>query len=379
VDTEGAAIIRRSAQIHVSRNIFVSIAAYRDDELWPTVLDAIAQASHPQALRVVVLEQSAEPTHASLQGRADLQRLGGLHYMHLHHQYSRGPCWARSLLGTLLQEEDYFLQIDSHMRFDARWDEHLIETLESLKAQNTRSILSTYPCRFEYSQATPAAPGEQDRRIRKHPNPGQALVLRPKPQQVLGEQHPVLTFQSVPTQTSTPVPGHHVGAGCLFSRADLLREVPIDPHLYFHGEEQNIATRAWTSGWDIWHMPDMPIYHLYQEPGRSSRPLHWDAQEDLHRTQPWHALEQRSRYRMADLLYGHASPSALGCFGLGRERTLEEFARASGIDYPGKKIDYARDIGSRGGSSKSSIDFSRMSWYRNSVFRSVVLKEPSTR
>ena len=377
MDTEGVAIIRRSAQIHVSRNIFVSIAAYRDDELWPTVLDAIAQASHPQALRVAVLEQSAEPTHASLQGRADLQRLGGLHYMHLHHQYSRGPCWARSLLGTLLQEEDYFLQIDSHMRFDARWDEHLIETLESLKAQNTRSIISTYPCRFEYSQATPAAPDEQDRHIRKHPNPGQALVLRPKPQQVLGEQHPVLTFQSVPTKTSTPVPGHHVGAGCLFSRADLLREVPIDPHLYFHGEEQNIATRAWTSGWDIWHMPDMPIYHLYQEPGRSSRPLHWDAQEDQLRDESWHVLEQRSRRRLAALLYGPPGNDELGCFGLGRERTLQEFAQASGIDYPGRKLRHRS--GACGAASKKpqGIDLSRMSWYHGSAFKSVVLKESS--
>lgn len=364
----------------MSRKIFVSIAAYRDDELWPTVLDAIAQASRPQALRVAVLEQSAEPTQSLLQRHADFQRLGELHYMHLHHQYSRGPCWARGLLGTLLQEEDYFLQIDSHMRFDARWDEHLIDTLESLKAQNTRSIISTYPCRFEYSASHAARPGEQPGeqkpQITKLPNPGQALVLRPKPQQVLGELHPVLTFHAVLKKTHVPVQGHHIGAGCLFARADLLREVPIDPHLYFHGEEQNIATRAWTSGWDIWHMPDMPIYHLYQEPGRASRPLHWDAQEDLHRTQPWHVLEQRSRNRMAQLLYGHASPGGLGCFGLGRERTLEEFARASGIDYPGRVIDYARDVGSQD-SSPPSFDFSRMSWYRNSVLRSVVLKANS--
>jgi hypothetical protein len=362
----------------MGKSIFISIAAYRDDELWPTVLDAIESARDPGALHVAILEQSPQQTPPPNAATPQLQRLGKLSHLHLHHRFSRGPCWARALLATLIEEEAYFLQIDSHMRFDMGWDETLIQTLEGLSAHGTRNIISTYPCRFDYGaaphkEAAAGSHGSSSKEaIRKLPNPGQALVLRPKPEERLRADHPVLTFHAELQATSQPVAGHHVGAGCLFTRTALVREVPIDPHLYFHGEEQNIAVRAWTSGWNIWHTPDMPIYHLYHDPAASSRPLHWDAQEDAQRSQPWTELERRSKQRMATLLYGTGDSALLGSFCLGRERTLEEFARASGIDYATRQIDRRSAAGAI--ARPPGLDFKRLSWYSGSVLKSVVLK-----
>jgi hypothetical protein len=264
-------------------------------------------------------------------------------------------------LTTLIQTEDYYLQIDSHMRFDPGWDEMLIQTLEGLNNKNPRSIISTYPCRFDYGESSPESEPESEpesvdeqtqpqdpseiawqrsRAIRKHPLVGHALVLRPILKEHLRPEHPVLLFHGVMRQTSEPVEGHHVGGGCLFSRASLMREVPLDSHLYFHGEEQNLAVRAWTSGWDIWHMPDMPIYHLYGESKRlgPKRPLHWDPEEDQMRAQRWHEQDALSKQRMAKLLYARGDAADLGPFRLGRERTLKEFAQASGIDYEARTI-----------------------------------------
>lgn len=299
-----------------SPKIFISIAAYRDPDLVPSVLDALHQARQPQALHLGVLEQSETPT---VWPDAVHQRAGRLTYLHLHHRFSRGPCWARSLIATSLRDEAFFLQIDSHTRFDADWDITLVSAYEQVARPNPRAILSTYPCGFEI---------EQGQAVRK-PMPGQALVLKPLPDATLkGKDSPVLSFHAVPTPASRALPGFHIGAGCLFAPSTLLQEVPLDPWLYFHGEEQNLAVRAWTHGWDIWHPPDLPVYHLYGR--REDRPVHWDEQEDRDRPLKWWQLQQLSEQRMAALLF---EGRALGAYGLGSARSLQAYAQTSGIDY----------------------------------------------
>jgi hypothetical protein len=78
-------------------------------------------------------------------------------------------------------------------------------------------------------------------------------------------------------------------------------------------------------------MPGLPIHHLYNDAasGAPPRPLHWDAQQEAGREVGWWTLEQRSRQRLDALVKGEVR----GVFGLGRERTVADYARFSGIDY----------------------------------------------
>jgi hypothetical protein len=301
----------------VHPRIFVSIAAYRDPDLLSTIEDALSQAEHPGALHLGVLEQSETP---STLPEAVHARAGQVSYLHLHHRFSRGPCWSRALIASAIRSETYFLQIDSHTRFDPGWDAFLVNTLEALAQEHTnpRVILSTYPCAFELQEGLA---------FRK-PMPGHALVLRPRPEAVLTGTSPVMHFHAIPTASKVALPGHHVGAGCLFAPARLLQEVPLDPWLYFHGEEQNLAVRAWTHGWDIWHPPDLPVYHLYGR--QEARPVHWEESEDRDRPVKWWQLQQQAEQRMAALLFEQAD---LGVYGLGQARSLDDYASAFGIDY----------------------------------------------
>lgn len=299
-------------------SIFISIAAYRDPRLWLTVADALEQAADPGALRFAVVDQSDAPAEPP----AELaRRAGAIHYLHLHHRFSRGPCWARSIAGSYCQGEPYFLQVDAHMLFDRHWDRLLVEQLEALSARNPRAIVSTYPAPFELVD------GQAVRR----PLPGHALVLEPQPGVALGADSPVLAFRSRAVPARGALPGFHVGAGCLFTRSALIAEVPYDPWLYFHGEEQNLAVRAWTHGWDIHHVPDLPIYHLYHR--GDGRPVHWAEGDDAARPTRWWDLERASQARLRALLYDNAY---LGAYGLGRARSLQQFAEHSGIDYPNR-------------------------------------------
>jgi hypothetical protein len=300
--------------------IFVSIVSYRDSDLVSTIEDCLRRAWLPDQLHLAVLEQNSEPSDIP---KALIGRAGRFSYLHLDHRYSRGPCWARSMIGTYLRDEEFFFQIDAHMRFDDGWDDLLVQAHRRVSARNPRAIISSYPCAFE----------QQGGVVSKRKMPGMALVLKPRPEASLGETTPVLAYHAIPTPVAGPIPGFHVGAGCLFANASLLQQVPIDPWLYFHGEEQDIAVRAWTHGWDIWHMPDMPIYHLYHSGG--GRPVHWDAGDDAEREFRWWELDRQAAKRLSSLLYVGAD---LGVYGLGSVRSLDEFAAASGVDYLRRQI-----------------------------------------
>jgi GT2 family glycosyltransferase len=149
-------------------------------------------------------------------------------------------------------------------------------------------------------------------------------------------EDPVLPFECVAVETEDPVPAIHVGAGCMFAPGRIAEELPYDPRLYFHGEEQAFALRAWTRGWDLWQIPGMPLYHLYTQPGSAPRPMHWSPEHDSQRAVRWNELEGAARHRLAALLYERRD---LGVFGLGSARSLDDYAAFSGIDYSRRVIE----------------------------------------
>ena len=306
--------------------IFVSVASYRDPLLVQTLASCLDAAAERSRVSIGVVDQSPQPTPLDQVGPAT----ANLRYLHLHHRYGRGPCFARAIAASLWQGEEFFLQVDSHTVFEPGWDARLIGALEAVEGANPRSILTTYPCPFEM-QGPLAVP---------QPMRGKAIVLRALPDASFANGSPVLRFQGVPTESGRALPGFHIGAGCLFARGFLLQEVPIDPYLYFEGEEQNLAIRAWTAGWDILHPPDMPIYHLYH--AAAERPVHWGEADDAGRPVRWWTLREQAELRLRRLLFDGED---LGAYGLGRQRSLRDYARFSGIDYPGRTIDHGRWAG----------------------------------
>jgi len=299
--------------------IFVAIAAYRDPHLWRTVRHCLAQATDPGALRFGIVEQSERPSDIDAALRPQVRTL------HVHHHFSRGVCWARALTFGLYSDEDFLLQIDSHMLFAKGWDERLIASIEALSRPDPKVIISTYPFAFE----------EAEGQIVTREIPGHALVLRPRADTDFRDGSPVLAFEAVPVATRQPLPGMHVAGGCLFTRGSFVDAVPYDPRLYFHGEEQNLAIRAWTRGWNIFHVPDMPILHLYKQPDPTAQ-VHWNPDDDAARSFRFWELEQQATKRMRDLL---VTGKDLGSYGLGTARSLTDFATFSGIDYPNLRLE----------------------------------------
>jgi len=120
--------------------IFISIAAYRDPELLPTIRDCISKAKYPDRLYFGICWQRTE--EESLEEYSDHPQVK---YFDIDWKLSQGACWARHLIQkNLFANESYYLQLDSHHRFIPNWDEQLIEMLSATKQQSSKPIIGTY-------------------------------------------------------------------------------------------------------------------------------------------------------------------------------------------------------------------------------------------
>jgi hypothetical protein len=310
------------APAFIAMSIFISIASYCDPVLGFTLARARATARWPEQLHFGIVDQSppgSEPVHSELEPSR-------LTYLRIDPVYARGPCWARALAMTLYEGEEWFLQLDSHMDFDEGWDAQLIAHAQALLTGRRGIAISSYPNSFVFQEGRPV----------RRPATEKVLAHVVKPGSGFSPEHVVLSFEAHPAHVDEPVPGFHVGAGCLFAPGSFVEQLPYDPWFYFHGEEQGVAIRMFTHGWDIFHVPALPIYHLYNnaDAGGPPRPMHWDAAHEAQRQRAWWTLEQRSRARLAALVGGQP----LGVFGLGSVRSVAQYAQFSGIDYAARSI-----------------------------------------
>jgi hypothetical protein len=305
-------------------SIFLSIASYCDPLMSFTVQRALATARNPESLHFGVVDQVPTDWPRPVAGLASPARLS---YVRIDAVDARGPCWARAIAMTLYDGEDFFFQVDSHMDFDTGWDEVLCDQLRTLMRGRRGAVISSYPNPFVFE-------GEQ---LVRRNNNADVLVHVVKPSSTFEAGHPVLSFEAHPTATNAPVEGFHLGAGCLFGPGGIVQLFPYDPFLYFHGEEQAFTMRLYTHGWDIFHIPNLPVFHLYNnaDAGAPPRPMHWDAEHESQRSIGWWLYEQRSRGRLAQLV----ANAPLGVYGLGKIRTVADYAAFSGIDYAARTIE----------------------------------------
>ncbi|NEX63056.1 GlcNAc-transferase family protein [Noviherbaspirillum galbum] len=298
--------------------IFISMASYMDPMLFFTINDAFAKASRPETIRIGVVDQHVDDHRAAIRALPHAQQV---RYMHVHPEDTQGVSWARNIAFSLYDGEAYLLQVDSHTLFEPGWDDKLRDQHATVRERFAKPILTTYPYRFDIIDGQP----------RYEPNAGHtALVLRPHADTVLTPADTVMRFQGRHLFTDEHVRGCHIAGGFLFCAGSFVEEVPYDPYLYFHGEEQSLAVRAFTRGWDILHPMQIPLYHLYKNEGTPHDSHHWHGEVERRRSFPSAYLTERAKQRLNRLLAGDGLP---GAYGLGKVRSMAEFTALSGIDY----------------------------------------------
>lgn len=300
-------------------SIFISIASYQDPVLQFTIRNAYEKAAWPDELRFGIVDQS--PSDAPYPVCPEIPR-HHVSYVRFIPEQARGVCWARAIAMSMMGREDWFLQIDSHTMFEQNWDQTLVNKASTLVSFTPECVISGYPAGFHFVDDVPTPLHSTQVLWADVVAPGSYFV----------DRDPVLRFRAIELPGAGAVEGFHVGGNCLFAPAEFANKFPYDPFLYFGEEEPSLALRLFSHGWTIYHVAGVPLLHLYYDSANAiKRPMHWDATSDDRVKPLWRRLSSRARERMSMLVSG--DPGALGAYGLGSKRTLEDYAQECGIDY----------------------------------------------
>jgi len=134
-----------------------------------------------------------------------------------------------------------------------------------------------------------------------------------------------------------PVRGRFLSAHFFFTIGDFVKEVPYDPDLYFVGEEISLTVRAFTHGYDLFHPPEIIVWHEYT---RQYRTKHWDDHVKTRGIErEWHQRDAASKEKVKRFL---ADPH-VGEFGCGTARTFAEYEAYAGLSFRHRRVqEYTR-------------------------------------
>lgn len=305
--------------------IFVGIASYCDKELDLTLTQLFSRAKLPQRVYVGLVLQE----HKAIRDAPELSRWRShpnVRMIEFEPEESKGAGWARTHIAKMHRGEAYYLQLDSHHLFTRAWDAACVDLLSKLEPVSPKPMLTSYVHNY------PENATEVDDLVKQLPwrmTAGHWMKpfsgLTPKKIQYLPapvEAH-IMKTNDGKSQVSAFFSAHFV-----FVRSEWLREVPYDPEMYFDGEEDSLGIRSWTSGWDMFYPSVHIVFHRYE---RKNQTKHWDDHPEI-----FHNMTISSIKRLDDIIATGGGPKgsdALGKYGLGKVRSIEQYQHFAGVDY----------------------------------------------
>ena len=300
--------------------IYVQIASYRDPDVENTIYELIDKANKPDNLIIGVCDQYG-PENRDLPAYAQ----ENFRVMRVPFYVSPGLGWARHMLQKMyFDDAEYTMQLDSHMRFKPDWDVKLINMVK--QAPSKKPIISHYCTAFTFDQ-NPMDYLNRDDLFKMYClrfNDTGTVSFRQR--RVHKEE-----------QTGKPGRSMLVSGHFYFTLGQHINEYKYDPDLYFAGDEISLATRSWTRGWDIFYPSENVVFHNFT---REKRVCHWADQKVGYGN-----LHKQSLKKLRQMLGMEDNGIDMGEYGLGTERTLEEFERISGINFKERKLEERAEKG----------------------------------
>jgi hypothetical protein len=243
--------------------IFVSIASYRDTECNDTIKSIYTNAKNPERIFLGICEQNNKDypsencikdninTDPALRPYSDNIRIIKLDYTE-----AKGPTYARYFCSTLWDGQEYYLQIDSHMKFEKDWDSRLINMYTEAQKDSKSTggsdkvVLSAYPPSIE-QMSQYGVPIMDNYQIKDNGLPMFFAGFK--------------DVEGRPVKNDKPF----VAAGFLFTDASFLYDVPFDPYLsgLFQGEELLLSARFYTNGYSFYAPSEKIVSHHYNRKG----------------------------------------------------------------------------------------------------------------
>jgi hypothetical protein len=294
-------------------SIFVQIPSYHDFELKRTILDCYNKSSGSHQINFgvsLVYFQKNDidiPDHPNVKFNISMS------------PENIGVGMGRYLANEFYDGEDYYLQIDSHMRFEKNWDDVLIYNYKKYSSQGIKPVISCYPGAYEYNDLT-------------------LNILNNKAHVAYTDFIEELSFINnyVPHQRAIAnlnkkVFTRSVSAASIFSSGEIASIKP-NKKMFFWGEEILTAIRLYTHGFDIVLPESQNFYHLYYDHEKGMKNLRRQVSLDF--PEICSNLESISQNELERIILNEV----VGDQELGSKRTLKQYQDFAGIDFVGKKI-----------------------------------------
>jgi len=309
-------------------------------------------AKYPNRIHIGLVEQRLDTDadciqdYCKLTGHTDKSNskcphLAQIQVIFYSKQEARGPLHARSLASNLRGEEEFCLQIDSHMDFIQYWDDIILSEWASIN--NEYAVLSTVP---------PDISALEREREREREGGSKQVKSTEVPHlcSVMWSERGMIRNQVATSALSLSLPllSPLWAAGMSFSKCHAEDKVPNDPNLpmIFDGEEFSKFARLWTRGYDVYSPSRIIIAHDYSSSLASKKhdtnPTEWtkNGMSADYRRQ----LFEESLKRLFILLglpgglHTTESVASLTKYGLGHKRTLDQLIEFTGIDLRTREI-----------------------------------------
>jgi len=299
--------------------IFVQIASYRDPELVPTIRSLLDNAKYPGLLTICIAHQYDE--NDQWDNLDEFKNDNRFIIIDIPHDESKGTCWARYQIQRYYNNQKYALQLDSHHRFSKNWDETCVEMLRNLQIEgNPKPVLTTYLPSYD-----PTADPEE-----RVETPWGMSFDKFTPQGMV-----FFRPYYIEEKATAPILARFFSGHFVFTLGRFCKDVPYDPHLYFHGEEISMAVRAYTSGFSLFHPHKVIAWHEYSREGRKK---HWDDSTE------WSVLDNKAQTRVRNLL-GIDNQECTPCvkktllgYDVGKWSSIETYEMYAGISFKDRTV-----------------------------------------
>jgi hypothetical protein len=310
----------------IPRTIFVSVASYRDDECKDTVYDLFDKAKNPDNVFVGVCQQNKENEEDCFDKCPECsqrKQSGHIRVANFDYMDARGPTFARYQCSKLWRGEEYYFQIDSHLKFEKNWDETLIGQMRATGDRN--AVVGAYP--------------PTDEQMQQMKSNGFTTMITMCPNKFDSTGMPSISAKVVSTNGRTkPLPTAFQPAGMMCFPGRALYDVPYDPYLsyLFFSEEFLFSARLFTHGYNLYAPVKNFCVHHY---GRGNKPKYW---QDHKNSEPCKKKAlQRAKFILGMITEKQVHPDyflQVKKYGLGKKRSLADYERFSGVNLATKTI-----------------------------------------
>jgi len=295
-------------------SIFIQIPSYRDFELNKTIASAVNNASSQNTLHFGIhqclLFDSEIVINTNYPDWVKIDSVDSTAPENIGLQKSR------YIANQFYNNEDYYFQIDAHMRFVKNWDLKAIAMMNwYIDIGITNPLITAYPSSYWYL----------DDGVSEH-------YTNYYPTKILFVQN-LEQFKTtlIPLNTAYPTDKYctytyGVSGGCIFTFGSFAQIKP-NIKIAFWGEEPLIAARAFTHGFNLVTVTEHLVSHLYtsDQPFNKTRRHHvwkdfpkiWDEMDVISKT------EYRSIF----------TDRRIGDDALGTTRTLEQYEEFAGLNF----------------------------------------------